>query len=159
MRGNVMGCVIPGTRVTALLAGSHLPGATDAKVAAVRAQMHVISLTGDPLHPRTLYVGGSAASSDNFAQGYFDFWRSTDEGTTWSELGHALTLGHPFVGHDDNTDPTSPPHWGGITVDPFHIAPDDSFELAALHGIGWTPGSAYNELIRPTDGGLHWTIV
>lgn len=121
------------------------------------AVVKILSLVGDRLHPNILYIGGSAASPDFYNAGFYGYWRSTDSGTTWSDLGHALGLGQTFTGHENSTDPTSDPIYGQTTISTFHIAPDDSYLLAAAYHQPNTPGTAYTELIRSADGGLSWT--
>ncbi len=123
------------------------------------AVVKVLSLVGDPRHPTTLYIGGSAASPDAYRSGFYGYWRSTDSGTTWSDLGHALGLGQTFTGHTDSSDPTSDPILGQTVISPFRIAPDDSYLLAATYHQPSTPGTAYSQVIRSSDGGLSWMPV
>jgi hypothetical protein len=118
-------------------------------------------LVGDPLHPTTLYVGGTVATPtvpDNWHDYGYGYWRSTDGGATWSDLGHALGLSDTYMGNTDSTgDPADLPYFDSRGVDSFTIAPDDSYLLSTFSNQPSTPGSGRSWLIRSTDGGVNWT--
>ncbi len=120
----------------------------------------------DPLHPSTLYMGGS--------QGLF---RSTDGGASWALLSQELRYPHtllvdpsdstrlyaarrdvasflPLPGIYRSTD-------GGLTWHRFAVSPDDDriFALAVdpLHHGTLYAGSWAGLVFKSTDGGERWT--
>jgi hypothetical protein len=93
----------------------------------------------DPLQPRTLYVGGSLCGGADTCASWI--MRSLDAGTTWADLTKPIGA--------DNVNVVS-------SLSPLVLSPDGGRLYAGMWQANGSPASTYSDILRSTDGGLHW---
>ncbi len=143
MRQHVQHLLLLGSLLIGAGAGAPASAAPSSR-AVVPSPVYVQWLRVDAQHSRTVYIGGTMRCADNSASGGCAgwAWRSTDGGTTWTDLSDAL--GASWFGCVSN-------------VTPFLLTISSLFMLS--DSTCGSPSSSISVLRRAAAGGLSWATV